>query len=168
MADITVQFGDGTSHVYKGAPDNLTQNDVIARASKDFAGKEIKHLDRAAASAVSQIPVEAGANTATQAPRELSMREKISGAIETPLALAANMASGPLTYLAGVGGPEFQQKVAQQVQYQPRTQVAQNALEAIGSGMEATKLPPFMPGMQLAPKAPQMASSAFCATCVRG
>ena len=47
MADITVQFGDGTSHVYKGAPDNLTQNDVIARASKDFAGKEIKHLDRA-------------------------------------------------------------------------------------------------------------------------
>lgn len=157
MADITVQFGDGTSHVYKNAPDNLTQNDVIARASKDFAGKEIKHLDRAMTSAVNQIPVDAGANTATQAPRELSMREKISGAIETPLALAANMASGPLTFLAGAGGPEFQQKVAQQIQYQPRTQVAQNALEAIGSGMEATKLPPFMPGMQLAPKAPQMA-----------
>jgi hypothetical protein len=160
MADITVQFGDGTSHVYKGAPDNLSQSDVISRAQKDFSGKEIKHLDRVAQpkSSVDQIPVEAGAVTAPTPQRELSMREKISGAIETPLAFAANMAAGPLTYLAGAGGKDFQNKVAGQIQYQPRTQVAQDTMEAVGRGMEATKLPPFMPGMQMAPRVPQMAS----------
>jgi hypothetical protein len=79
----------------------------------------------------------------TEAP--LTLREKISGAIETPIALAANLASGPITYLAGAGGPEFQKKVAGEIQYQPRTRLAQQALETVGQGLEASKIPPFMP-----------------------
>jgi hypothetical protein len=74
----------------------------------------------------------------------LTLREKISGAIETPVALAANLVSGPITYLAGAGGPEFQKKVAGEIQYQPRTRLAQETLETVGKGLEATKLPPFM------------------------
>lgn len=83
----------------------------------------------------------------TEPEAPLTLREKISGAIETPAALAANLVSGPITYLAGAGGPEFQRSVASQIQYQPRTRVAQQALESVGKGLEATKLPPFMPMM---------------------
>jgi hypothetical protein len=48
MADITVTFDDGSSHVYRNAPESLTQDDVIARASKDFSGKQISSLNRVA------------------------------------------------------------------------------------------------------------------------
>lgn len=48
MADITVTFDDGTSHVYRNAPESLTKDDVIARASKDFSGKQITGLDKVA------------------------------------------------------------------------------------------------------------------------
>lgn len=48
MADITVTFDDGSSHVYRNAPETLTQDDVIARASKDFSGKQISSLNRVA------------------------------------------------------------------------------------------------------------------------
>jgi hypothetical protein len=47
--------------------------------------------------------------------------------------------------LAGAGGPEFQKKVAGEIQYQPRTRLAQQALETVGQGLEASKIPPFMP-----------------------
>jgi len=146
MADITVEFFDGTSHVYRGAPDSATQEDVIARASKDFQGKKIKHLDRVASTAVSQIPVEAGANTAPTIEPEQTIADKIRGFVETPVALAANLATGPLTYLSGAVSPEFQRTVAKNIQYQPRTQMAQDVLENVGRGIEATKVPPFMPG----------------------
>jgi hypothetical protein len=48
MADITVTFNDGTSHVYRDAPESLTKEDVIARATRDFSGKQITGLDRVA------------------------------------------------------------------------------------------------------------------------
>jgi hypothetical protein len=149
MADITVQFSDGTSHIYKNAPDSITQEDVIARASKDFTGKEITNLDRSLKkqkSLVSQIPVEAGANTTPTVEQDQKLADIIRGIVETPAAVAANLVSGPITYLSGAGGPEFQQQVARNIQYQPRTQMAQDVLAAIGQGFEATKIPPFMPG----------------------
>ena len=42
--DITVTFDDGSSHVYKGAPDDITPTAVQARAEKDF-GKTVTALD---------------------------------------------------------------------------------------------------------------------------
>ena len=48
MADITVTFNDGTSHVYRDAPESLTRDDVIARVARDFSGKQITGLDRVA------------------------------------------------------------------------------------------------------------------------
>lgn len=96
---------------------------------------------------VGQIPTEPGANLAPTVAAPQTLGQKIMGYVETPFAVGANLASGPVTYLAGAGGPEFQRKVAGQIQYQPRTQQAQNVLEAIGSAAEASKIPPFMPGM---------------------
>lgn len=150
MADITVEFSDGTSHIYKGVPDSATQDDVIARASRDFSEKSITHLARSLGkkreSAASQIPVEPGANvTPTETP-PLTAADVLRGIIETPVALAANLVSGPVTYLAGAGGPEVQRRVAENIQYQPRTQIAQDVLAGIGRGFEASKLPPFMHG----------------------
>lgn len=102
-----------------------------------------------ALSGAARIPTEPGANLVPTVAPPQSFGDKIRGAIETPLAVAANLVAAPVTYLAGVGGPEFQQKVANQIQYQPRTQMAQQAVEGLGSAMEASKLPPFMPAMGL-------------------
>jgi len=46
MADITLRFDDGTTHVYENAPDSLTRNDVLKRASTDFPNKNIADIKR--------------------------------------------------------------------------------------------------------------------------
>lgn len=88
----------------------------------------------------------------TTAPRKGEggmLGETLGGLIETPVAVAANLVSGPVTYLAGALGPEAQRKVAGAIQYEPRTQMAQQALESIGQAAEAAKLPPYMPASNL-------------------
>ena len=42
--DITVTFDDGSTHVYKNAPDDVTPDAVSERAQKDF-GKSVTHMD---------------------------------------------------------------------------------------------------------------------------
>lgn len=42
--DITITFADGTQHVYRGAPDDLTPDAVQARAQQEF-GKRVTSLD---------------------------------------------------------------------------------------------------------------------------
>lgn len=42
--NITVTFADGSTHVYRGAPDNVTPEQVSQRAAKEF-GKPVKSLD---------------------------------------------------------------------------------------------------------------------------
>ena len=83
----------------------------------------------------------------SKAEAPLTTTEKIQGAIETPFAVGANLISGPITYLAGALGPEAQQAVARNIQYQPRTRLAQQALQGLGRAAEESKLPPFMPTM---------------------
>lgn len=48
MADITVTFKDGTSHVYQNAPDDVTPDAVEARATKDF-NKPVASLSKGTA-----------------------------------------------------------------------------------------------------------------------
>ena len=140
-----VQGPDGAVHVFEG-PDDATPAQVESFAAQTFAPATPVSSSGIPAprQGVDQfgIPVTVRP-TEKEAP--LTLREKISGAVETPVALAANLVSGPITYLAGAGGPEFQRSVASQIQYQPRTRIAQQALESVGQGLEATKLPPFMP-----------------------
>lgn len=91
------------------------------------------------------IPTEPGANLTPTQQAPLSFMDTVRGAIETPLAIGANLVTGPVTYLAGALGPKAQQAVSNEITYQPRTQLAQNNLEAVGRALEASKLPPFNP-----------------------
>jgi hypothetical protein len=124
----------------------LSDKDLRALANNDFASMSDAALRMLSAGSAGQIPVEPGAVTAPTVEPEQTVADRVRGLVETPFALAANIATGPLTYLAGAVSPEFQRQVASNIQYQPRTQTAQNVLEAVGRGAEATKIPPFMPG----------------------
>jgi hypothetical protein len=89
---------------------------------------------------------------------ELSMREKVMGAIETPFALGATLASGAIAPIAGVIGTltsgkygtqegiRAGEQAAKSVMYQPRTQVAREALGAIGEFLQpvTSALPPTL------------------------
>lgn len=84
---------------------------------------------------------------------ELSAREMVMGAIETPVALAATIAGAPAQILTSRARPEVKQAVRDVFQYQPRSELAQRALAATGEALEATKIPPFMPSFGTAPAA---------------
>jgi len=79
--NITVTFDDGTSHVYKNAPDNLTPDMVQARAQQDF-GKAVKSLDGGRAAAPSKTSAqtkERGFLETIGAPIEAASQGVISG-----------------------------------------------------------------------------------------
>jgi len=43
--NVTITFDDGTTHVYKNAPDDITPKSVYDRAAQEFSGKKIKNID---------------------------------------------------------------------------------------------------------------------------
>ena len=73
--DITVTFSDGSSHVYKGAPDDVTPEQVTARAQEEF-GKGVAALDggrkAAAAPAVPEGVAGAVSGLANEAEQQLT------------------------------------------------------------------------------------------------
>ena len=103
------------------------------------------------------IPGAEGVVTGKAAP-ELSMREKIMGAIETPFALGATLAGGAIAPIVAVGGTlasgkygtqegiRAGEEAAKAVMYQPRTQVARETLGAIGEFFQpvTSALPPTL------------------------
>lgn len=128
------------------APTPAFDPDAYLRAtSGDIPGP------RKGRSSVEQIPTEPGANLQPTVVPEQTFGQKVMGAIETPIAFAATAATGLPVYLAGAGGPEFQRRVAGQLQYRPRTQMAQEALEAFARNPVIEKLPPFMPAGGITP-----------------
>lgn len=92
-------------------------------------------------------------------PSEVSMRDRIAGVIETPLALGATLAGGIISPIAGgislaasgknINTPEGRKALEagmKAVQYQPRTQTAQQALGAVGEFLQpvTAALPPTL------------------------
>ena len=89
---------------------------------------------------------------------ELSVREKVMGAIETPFALGATLAGSAIAPFVGIAGTLASGKYGTQegirageeamkaVQYQPRTQVARETLGAIGEFLQpvTSALPPTL------------------------
>lgn len=89
---------------------------------------------------------------------EMSMREKVMGAIETPFALGATLAGSAIAPFVGIAGTLASGKYGTQegirageeamkaVQYQPRTQVARETLGAIGEFLQpvTNALPPTL------------------------
>lgn len=88
---------------------------------------------------------------------ELSPREMVMGALETPVALAATIAGAPLSILTSRATPEVKAAV-RPFQYEPRSELAQRAVSALGEATEATKIPPFMPSFGTAPAAARAAA----------
>jgi hypothetical protein len=89
---------------------------------------------------------------------EVSMRDRIMGVIETPLALGATLAGGAIAPIVGIAGTLASGKYGTQegiragqeamkaVQYQPRTQTAREALSAVGEFLQpvTSALPPTL------------------------
>ena len=152
--DITITFDDGTSHVYRGAPDDVTPDAVEARATKEF-GKKITALDggRGAAapkSLVDQIPgmPQGPIGTPTPAP---GIGDRILGALETPLAVGTGLVSGAVAPVVGLAkavtggnfgtqegvrqGVQAAQQFGEQYTYRPRTQTGNQLVGAVNTGM---------------------------------
>jgi hypothetical protein len=62
--NITVSFEDGTQHVYENAPDDITPEAVIARASKEFDGVPITNVDGGREPQPEELPSRTGADIA--------------------------------------------------------------------------------------------------------
>jgi hypothetical protein len=87
------------------------------------------------------------------------MMDKLKAVYEVPAAIATGAAAPFLGVGAGiiqniqqgtnkrVDSPEF----AQQFQFQPTSPVSQDILQGMGSALEASKLPPVMPGVGMLP-----------------
>jgi len=105
------------------------------------------------------IPGAENVITLPEKPKEVSMRDRITGIIETPLALGATLGggliapiSGGISLLAsgqGINTPEGRKALEagmKAVQYQPRTQTAQQALGAVSEFLQplTAALPPTL------------------------
>jgi hypothetical protein len=104
------------------------------------------------------IPGGEGNITLPQQPKEVSTRDRIMGVIETPLALGATLGGAAIAPIVGVVGSLASGKYGTQegvragqeamkaVQYQPRTQTAQQALGAISEFVQplTEALPPTL------------------------
>ena len=73
---------------------------------------------------------------------DLSAREMIMGAIETPVAIGATVAGA---FPVALASSLKQNKVAEALRYQPRSELAQRAVQGMGEAFEAAKIPPYMP-----------------------
>ena len=60
--NITVSFEDGTQHVYENAPDDITPEAVIDRASKEFGGVPIANVDGGRETQKEELPSRTGAD----------------------------------------------------------------------------------------------------------
>jgi hypothetical protein len=91
-------------------------------------------------------------------PPEVSMRDRIMGVIETPLALGATLAGGAIAPIVGIAGTlasgkygtqegiRAGEQAAKSVMYQPRTQTAREALGAVSEFLQpvTSALPPTL------------------------
>lgn len=103
------------------------------------------------------IPGAEGVVTGVKPP-EVSMRDRIMGVIETPLALGATLAGGAIAPIVGIAGTlasgkygtqegiRAGEQAAKSVMYQPRTQTAREALGAVGEFLQPITgaLPPTL------------------------
>jgi hypothetical protein len=145
--DITITFDDGSTHVYKNAPDTVTPETVQKRAEAQF-GKSVKGIDGGKQSA----SVGAG-----NPPQEKGFLEKVRGAADSVLEPIATIASGmvaaPVAGFAGMAGdiysgltgePRIGDQVNADVQkamtYQPRSEGGKENLAAVGKALDASKL----------------------------
>jgi CheY-specific phosphatase CheX len=147
MADLSSILND---------PNYVNANEATKAAIFDKFSAQDKNFTGANPETQQAIRVKFGIVPA--AAPELSMREKIMGAIETPFALGATLAGGAIAPIVGVAGTlasgkygtqegiRAGEEAAKSVMYQPRTQVARQALSTVGEFLQpvTSALPPTL------------------------
>jgi hypothetical protein len=145
MADLSSILND---------PNYVNANEATKAAIFDKFSAQDKNFTGANPETQQAIRVKFG--VAPPAAPEVSMRDRIMGVIETPLALGATLAGGIIEPLVAVGGTFASGKYGTQegirageefaknaVRYQPRTQTAREALGAVGEFLKPLSvLPP--------------------------
>ena len=145
-----VRDPNGTIREIRG-PIGASDSIVLAKAKELFGVQPSKDL-------ASQIPTELGANLSPTIAEPVSMRDRIMGVIETPLAFGATLAGSAISPFVGIAGTLASGKYGTQegirageeamkaVQYQPRTQTARQALTAVGEFLQpvTSALPPTL------------------------
>lgn len=96
MADITITFADGTSHVYENVPNDVTREQAIQRAARDFAGKQVSNVSRASFAEMS--PVDVAGRAVANLPGSTA---KLVGDLVTAITSPVQTAKGILDIGAG-------------------------------------------------------------------
>ena len=137
MADLSSILND-PNYVNANAETKAAIFDKFSAQDKNFTG----------ANSETQQAIRVKFGLVPPAAPEMSMRERIMGAIETPLALGATLGGAAIAPLVGVVGTLASGKYGTQegirageeamkaVQYQPRTQMAREALGAVGEFLQ--------------------------------
>lgn len=103
--DITVTFADGTTHVYKNAPDEVTPEQVTARASQEF-GKGVKSLDGGRTPSMLESAVDKAKSWGS---------DLLRGALNLPTALADAQRNSPEEQQAQMAVAAASPKTGQQL-----------------------------------------------------
>ncbi len=143
--DITITFDDGSTHVYKNAPDTVTPETVQKRAEAQF-GKSVTGIDggKQAASVgaadtpsrVNQIPglenTQDPQRNAEPTKPSIGVKDVLGGLVEAPIQLASGIGAaivgglGGLGTLAQTGSLDKAADTVNSVHgYQPNTQTSQ-------------------------------------------
>lgn len=127
---ITVTFGDGSSHVYQNAPDDITPDAVAARAQADYPKQTVSSIDGGNKDSTSKL------NT----PQAPGIMDRVMGIPDAVATVASGVAGQAVSGIAGIGsvaknlvqgkgidaamvaGADTQQKVAQAMYSPPETQ----------------------------------------------
>lgn len=97
MADVTVQYADGTSQVYEGVPDAVTPEQFLARVAKDRPEAQVASVERERSAAGTALDVAKGAGAGLLKGAR-SLGDLVSGAaggVNPLLGLAAETIQGP-------------------------------------------------------------------------
>ena len=93
---VTVNFNDGTSHVYDNVPDDVTNDEVHERASKDYPDQQIVGFEHNTAAPLPPPP-----------PQPSAMGQAVGGA-QTAFNATNQMLNSPLGHLIeGIGGGAY-------------------------------------------------------------
>lgn len=125
MADITITFADGTSHVYENVPNDITREQAIQRAARDFAGKQISNVSRSSFAEMSPVDV-AGRAVANLPSSTAKLVGELVTAITSPVQTAKSIldiGAGALQNIVPTSVKEFVDR------FDANPQAAQRAVE---------------------------------------
>jgi hypothetical protein len=155
----------------KNVPDNVTQADLLARYQLSQAPNAGNVINTDVPTVVGERPN--AVNPQPQA-RTVSMMDRVKALYEVPTGIVAPLLTEPASMVYGLGRgavqdvmqgkmptaesrDQYYRQAKQNISYQPSSPVSQEALGAVGSALEASKLPPYIGGIGAIPSFVQKA-----------